>query len=390
MGVISQLVAFLDALPNAGRGFLGGLLLLLLLLLFERWVARGARRDAKAEADNTDAPKGRLARLQRSFHGYRWRIAHTKTALLALLFVPLLIALTPHSRMPIYVETLPTNAVTSLHWFSALLALWFLIALILVVLQLVRWRADPQSIWQVPVLLVRRSSNEGGPTPALKFDQAPKALEARLSHWQRRLGDDSDVLVRVGSVLAPRGIDWPARVIDLPNASAHWPAAAVDVALIPQLCHFTLKHLPWLRFAALMGCLYWPFDFVRRALSERLISDFNVASRELAQSCYRDPLGFRRAEKQLQDRLGVAPHSEPAAPAEQKVLADDPYGRVFLTFVQMLLLVYVLTGTTLREIPDDSNFRYAEFVHDWYESFQRSAKYAPEEQTSNTGEQSPP
>lgn len=388
MGVVSQLVAFLDALPNAGRGLLGGLLLLLLLLLFDRWVARGARRDAQAVLDNTQAPGGRLARLQRSFHGYRWRIAHTKTALLALLFAPLLIALTPHGRMPIYVETLPSSAAISLQWLNVLLVLWLLVALSLAVLQLLRWRTEPQSIWQVPELFAGRGFKQG--EPALKFSQAPEALEARLRHWQRRLGDEREVMVRVGSVSLPRGIDWPARVIDLPNASAHWPAAAVDVALIPPLCHFTLRHLPWLRFAALMGCLYWPFGFMRRALSERLISDFEVAAHELAQSCYRDPLGFRRAEKQLQDRLGVESRTEPAAAAEQQVLADDPYGRVFLTFVQMLLLVYVLTGTTLREIPDDSNFRYAEFVHDWYESFQRSAKYAPEEQSNNTGAQPTP
>lgn len=374
MGVVAQLVALLDALPDAGRGLLGGLLLLLLLLLFDVWAKRAGAGPAPPEEFETRRERWR--RLRKSFAGYRWRIAHTKTSLLALLLVPLVIAVLPNIRMPVYVDALPASSASALAWVNVVVGVWLVISTGLAVRLLLRWRVQPQSLW----LHRATAASTDAAVPALantQFDEAPVAIANRQAHWQRRLGFQRAVALRIGPVSEPLSRDLPYRVIDLPKASAHWPAAATDVALIIPLCHLSLQHHRWLRFAALMGCLYWPFAYTRQTLPMRLGKDFELAARELAQSCYRDPLGFKRAEKQLHDRLDPGQEPPPVAPeGAGEVNAEDPYGRVFMVFAQALLVVYVLTGTTLKEIPDDSNFQYAEFVQDWYKKFERSIKYA--------------
>lgn len=353
MAVVAQLIAVLDGMPDTLRGLLSALLLLMLLIAFDVWVQRA--RDLESPDMDDDSWRARWRRLRLSFVGHRWRIAHTKTSLLALLLIPLGSVLLVEARLPLFVESLP-NAQSYDHWWlHGPLLLWLLIALGLMVKVFWRWRAQHQN-------------RQADAAPV------PDAISKRTAHWQRRLGIEDNIAVTLQAVDAPLGERWPSRRIALPRAAAHWPAAATDVALIEQLCHLSLKHHAWRVLAAVVGCLYWPFGFVRRVLPQRLALDFHSAAVELAAACYRDPLGYRRATRALEERL-----ESPGADREMITTdANDPYGRVFLVFVQMILAVYVLTGATLREIPDDSNFRYAEFVHDWYESFAPSAKYTQE------------
>ncbi|MFK7913359.1 MAG: hypothetical protein AB8B93_05550 [Pseudomonadales bacterium] len=357
MAVLAQLIALLDGMPDTLRGLLSALLLLLLLIAFDVWVQRSSSLSTP-QADD-DSLRANWRRLRLSFAGHRWRIAHTKTSLLALLLIPLCSVLLVDARLPLFVDSLPSAYGYDHWWLHGPLLLWLCIALVLMLRQLWTWR---------------------GQRKLLLSDTAPlpDAISKRAAHWQRRLGIEQPVTVGLCAVDEPLGERWPARTIVLPKAAAHWPAAATDVALIEQLCHFALQHHAWRVIAVIVGCLYWPFGFVRQLLPQRLRQDFKSAAAELAAACYRDPLGYRRATRALQERLG-------SGGSDQAVLipdSNDPYGRVFLVFVQMVLAVYVLTGATLREIPDDSNFRYAEFVHDWYESFAPSAKYAQEPPTA--------
>ena len=353
MVVLAQLIAVLDGMPDTLRGLLSALLLLLLLIAFDVWVQRA--RNLAAPDPEEDSWRARWRRLRLSFVGHRWRIAHTKTSLLALLLIPLGSVLLVDARLPLFVESLPNARGYDHWWLHGPLLLWLLIALGLMARQFWRWRAQYQ----------RRQADA---------TLVPDAISKRTAHWQRRLGIEHELVVTLQAVDEPLGERWPARGIALPRAAAHWPAAATDVALIEQLCHLSLQHHAWRVLAVVVGCLYWPFGFVRDRLPQRLELDFRSAAAELAAACYRDPLGYRRATRALEERLGSPGMDHELITAD----ANDPYGRVFLVFVQMILAVYVLTGATLREIPDDSNFRYAEFVHDWYESFAPSMKYSQE------------
>lgn len=366
MDFVARLIAVLDGLPDSGRGLLSALLLVLLLMAFDGWVRGGSQLAPPAE--NDDSTRARWRRLRLSFKGYRWRIAHVKTSLLALLLVPLLSSVLAGVRIPVFVEALPGALPLNPWWLQGPLLVWLLVALALFGQRLWQWSARPASLWRCATAM----PNTGKLRPA---EPAPAAMVKRAEHWQRRLGLNQAIALRLGDVAAPMALFDGGRVIELPRAAAHWPAAATDVALIKQLCHFALGHHHWLRFATLVGCLYWPLRYVRELLPSRLEQDFQAAAGELAAACYRDPLGYRRAAKALAERLDTGP-VVPVQPPQAD--PEDPYGRVFSVFVQVVLVVYVLTGTTLREIPDDSNFRYAEFVDDWYESFQRSVKYAPE------------
>lgn len=360
MDSVAQLIAVLDGMPDALRGLLSALLLLLLLIAFDIWVRRG--RDLAAPAAQDDSLRGSWRRLRLSFRGHRWRIAHTKTSLLALVLIPLASTLLASLRLPFFVEALPAEQSFNHWWLHGPLLAWLAIAVAIMIRQLYRWRQDA----------TRSMTADGAPVT--------EAINKRALHWRRRLGIEDDVVLRIGPVAVPVSARWPKPTITLPRAALHWPAAATDVALIQQLCQFALAHHRWQLVAALIGALYWPFRFVREVLPHRLQEDFALAAAELAGACYRDPLGYRRATKALQERLDSAPQQsvETLHPELANTDPNDPYGRVFLVFVQALLMVYVLTGTTLREVPDDSNFRYAEFVDDWYESFTRSIKSAPE------------
>lgn len=341
-----RVIAVLDQLPDSVRGLFAALWLVALLWAFERFVV----------------PRERWATL---LSGYRWRIAHCRSALLALLLVPPAVALFPQSRLPVFVDALPiadTGTVGALRW---LVIGWLLIAGLAAVL---RYRERAAA---------RRAIPTEAPLP--DSDQASR----RARHWQQQLGVADVSLVVLAAVAHPclharRGSS--AQLV-LPRGAAHWPAAVLDVALIRLLCEHRLRHAGWLAFASYVGCLYWPFSLVRDGYVRLLDASFDDEAWALASACYRDPMGFRRARAQLEERL-VAPGQARSARGavagdETDLPAADPYSQVFVTFAQLLLAVYLLTGLTLREIPDDSNFQYAEFVDDWYKLIQRAPEYQP-------------
>lgn len=341
---LMRAIAVLDQLPDSVRGLLAALWLVALLWFFERFVV----------------PRQRWAAL---LSGYRWRIAHCRSACLALLLVPPAVALFPQSRLPVFVDVLPvasTGTVSALRW---LVVGWLLIAGAAAVL---RYREQVAARRAIPA-----------EPPVLDTEQP--AVRAR--HWQQQLGLADVPVVTFAAVAHPclqRRQGAPA-VLVLPRGAAHWPAAVLDVALIRLLCEHRLRHRVWLAFAGYVGCLYWPFSLVRTGYRRRLESAFDEEAWALAGACYRDPMGFRRARAALADRLAV-PGQAPAAAAragDSDPPAGDPYSQVFLTFAQLLLVVYLLTGLTLREIPDDSNFEYAEFVDDWYKLIHRAPEYQP-------------
>jgi hypothetical protein len=337
-------IAVLDQLPDSVRGLLAALWLVALLWAFERFVV----------------PRERWAKL---LSGYRWRIAHCRSALLALLLVPPAVALFPQSRLPVFVDVLPmasTGTVGVLRW---LVLGWLLIACLAAVL---RYRERAAARRAIPAEV-----------PVPESDQASR----RARHWQQQLGVAAQPEVVFAAVAHPclRARRGASAMLVLPRGAAHWPAAVLDVALIRLLCEHCLRHAAWLAFASYVGCLYWPFSLVRDGYRRLLDDSFDEEAWALASACYRDPLGFRRARAQLEERLAAPGQASPAPAAADAtdLPAADPYGQVFVTFAQLLLAVYLLTGLTLREIPDDSNFQYAEFVDDWYKLIQRAPEYQP-------------
>ncbi|MEM1230775.1 MAG: hypothetical protein AAGI15_09580 [Pseudomonadota bacterium] len=341
-------IAALDLLPDAVRGLLAALWLVALLWCFERLVVPRQRWTAQLT-------------------GYRWRIAHSKTALLVLLFAPLAVAAFPQSRIPVFVDVLPatasaTSPVRVLLW---LVVAWLLIAILVFALRARERRAARRA---VPVATL------------LPGDQR---LVQRAEHWGRQLGLATASPVCLAAVARPC-LGGPGRaavpVLVLPPGAAHWPAPVADVALIRLLCEHKLGHERWYWLALAVGALYWPFALVREGLARQLKESFNEEAWTLAAACFRDPLGFSRARRQLAERL-QAPGRGSSERSQAPPLPDhdgrDPYAQVFVTFAQVLLATYLLTGLTLREIPDDSDFDYAEAVDDWYKIMHRAPEYLP-------------
>jgi hypothetical protein len=252
-------------------------------------------------------------------------------------------------------------------------------------------------------------------------------LNARLAHWQRRLG-----MHRFGaqpSALTPILVRYPGdrprlfihhSRIGLPSAATHWPGSTRDILIIQNLCHLKRHHGRWHVIAQAVVCVYWPVTWVQ-SVHRHLLQDFRRAADELTESCYQDKLGYGRALRQIEQRLTPparkvnTPINDPESPSkkslamvfqswwrnylrslsqifppraepewelesllaerssEDKLLWTDPYDKVVLFIGQAAFLAFLLTGVTLKERPPDIEYKYSmPFELLWKEYFHRN------------------
>lgn len=363
-------IGMLDALPDSVRAILAAILLVVFLRIFESRIPR---------------------------HEIQYGQSFRKTALVALMVIPLFVWLFPASRMIVFVEELiPTDA--GMHWFwIGVLTIW-LTGMVISVAALIRCHLSAHA----EMMRFKTVSDD--------------KLSARLDHWQRRLGIDGTLqLVEVPGD-QPRFLSSGARIA-MPSAALHWPGTLQDILLIVSLSHLKRRHRRWHLFGQLVSSAYWPLPWTRM-LHAHLLHDFQQSADELAESCYQDRMGYSRALRQLEARLSApvnvrgSPHEpkvqtnhyqaaragllsytaslrtllDPLAEpgwrldelltergTDAKLLWTDPYDKVVLFVGQAVFLAFLLTGVTLRERPPELDYEYTiPFELLWKEHFHRN------------------
>ncbi len=363
-------IALLDALPDGARAALAAAFLILFLRHFEARIP------------------GFEIQYGQSFR---------KTALVALIFIPTFVWLVPDSRMTVYVEELgPADEGVHPFWL-VLLGIW-LTGLLAALTALIRVRLGLRS--------------EMHALPPIDDEK----LANRMAHWQRRLGLQAPLTLVESPGTEPKFFA-SAGSVAIPAAARHWPGNLQDLLLIVSLVHLKRRHRRWHRFAELVSCIYWPVPWVQK-LADNLILDFQLSADELAESCYRDKLGYDRALRQLAQRL-EQPVGQPASAIAEPVPAGawgrlaagvrnyllrlrqllepageppwhlsevlsernsdnqltwtDPYDRVVLFVGQAVFIAFLLTGTTLKERPPEVDYEYSfPFELLWKEHFHRN------------------
>jgi hypothetical protein len=364
-------IGLLDSLPGYIRAMLAAALLVASLRLFEVRIPRN-----------------------QVLYGQSFR----KTALVVLVVIPLLVWLFPSSRMVVFVEELPTAAQDD-HWaWQALAGIWLIGALAAL----------------ARLLQACRSASTAARDMIRVEDEK---LLARLAHWQRRLGmrEPVSLVLFVGDI--PRQL-MRRGTIGIPAGAVHWPGTTRDIVLIQSLCHLKQGHGRWHRMALMVACLYWPVTWIQ-TLHSRLLVDFQRSADQLTESCYRDPMGYDRALRQLQQRLTppaagarsevelsgsrwqavaesmrhwresvrclLAPEPEPVwnpdvlvveREEERLLIWTDPYDKVVLFVGQAMFLAFLLTGVTLKEKPPEfEDAYYLPFELLWKENFHRNQEF---------------
>jgi len=359
--LITGTIGWLDVLPDGLRAMLAALVLAGALAWFEKRIP-----------------------LQETHYGQSYR----KTALVALLVVPMLVWLLPASRMVVFVDILPVRP-SSLHLIAnSTYAVWLAGVAVTMSGKLLAWWKRRRLLRALPVVSDAR-------------------LTSRLTHWRTRLGMASPAVLHASTDDLPGFFD-SGRQLLFPAMAVHWPASQQDVLIINALCSLKRHHHRWHRLAQLVGCVYWPVTWVQQ-LNANLCRDLELTASDLSDSCYQDHLGYARALRQLEQRLMPADHSRSASrggnrspgvvtrygtglwalfrEAEPRWQIDrllsaraggssarwkDPYDRVVLAVGQAVFLAVLLTGVTLRERPPDIEEKYLmPFGLLWKEHFHR-------------------
>ena len=312
-----------------------------------------------------------------------------KSAFISLILIPLFVYVFPASRMVVFVEDLTLPAPTD-HWLWQTLLFAWLAGFLLTLGQFARAQL--------------KTRKEVAGLPRIEDEK----LLARLAHWQRRLGMSREISLVQFSGDQPRRFMTKSRT-GIPTAAMHWPGSVQDVVLIQALCHLQKRHARWHLIAQFVSSLYWPITWVQ-TLHAHLLEDFERSTDALADSCYRDHLGYARALSQLEQRTkppGQAASEDeirerPRAPARyvarirhlftpaaephwnlEASLADrreavkplwrDPYDKVVLFVGQAIFLAFLSTGVTLEEKPPEIDRNYdLPFAVLWKEHFHRN------------------
>ena len=223
-------IALLDRLPDAIRAMLSGLLLVLFLKFFEARI------------------KANEVQFGQSFR---------KTALIALLFIPLLVWLFPASRMVVFVEDLSPRASPDRWAWLLLISIWA-----------IGWLFSLSAL----VRSHHRSNREAGEWPLLNDEK----LDARLAHWQGRLGMQQLLQLVAYPGGNPRLFTDRDR-IGIPAAAQHWPGSTRDILLINNLCHLKKHHSRWHLIAQFTASVYWPVTWLQ-TLHQRKASEWTAAA----------------------------------------------------------------------------------------------------------------
>lgn len=351
------LVGSLDSLPNTGRLFLSGALLAGLLGFFN----------------------GRIAPANIALG-----VSYRKTALLALLIIPVVIHLLVGVRLVLVVEELPPMGQAPGYVWWLVFALWLVGAGYHGVLNARRLKARS--------VIVAEAEIAG-------LEEVDEKLLARFAHWRRRLNIASEVRLALGNVEGPLCAGFADPLLVLPKAVPHWPVTVQDLLLTRELCRLKRNLRIWGVVGEIVAALYWPFPWVR-AIAQGLERSLEQTGNRLAMSCFNDRLGYGRASKQLEQRLeaeaerSAMPEWESADVAlgarqryrERSRRKDPQYDRVFWALIQATVVVFIVTGTTLRQL-EEFDPEEVDLAERWYFSYERSADYTDKqvETTTNRG-----
>ena len=148
--------------------------------------------------------------------------------------------------------------------------------------------------------------------------------------------------------------------------------------------------------AELIGVLYWPAKWVRN-LGADLNRAFQANADGTALAFYKDQIAYTRALRHIANRipspageyvhdsLVVCGPSESVMARAESIrefgINDPRYDRVFWAVIQAALAVFILTGTTLRQIPEDPEPTFFSF-DDWQLPYEPSGKYDEELKTT--------
>ena len=191
-----------------------------------------------------------------------------------------------------------------------------------------------------------------------------RKLTSRLEIWSRRIAVHSrfEDLVLDGEN-RPRLLGWPRTKLALPVASERWRTSTIDAVLVHDLSLVKANAPFWLILSELIACLYWFAPWMTK-LTDILNSSFQGLADSLASSLIRDDLGYNSALRDMGNRIGNDINRYPIDSLipqwgdshsitdriqhkEKPGYADPKYDRVFWSLSQVILLVFVLTGTTL-------------------------------------------
>ena len=155
-----------------------------------------------------------------------------------------------------------------------------------------------------------------------------------------------------------------------------------------ELCYVRGRTRLWHVVGASIAALFWLVPSVR-AIAHGLDHSLEQTCNRLAMSCFSDRLGYDRAKKQLEQRLETQTDGQSmpvweAAEAsvgmgpryQRRSRRKDPqYDRVFWSLVQVTVVVFILTGTTLQQL-EVFDGEEVELSERWFFSYERSADYS--------------
>ena len=204
-----------------------------------------------------------------------------------------------------------------------------------------------------------------------------RKIMSRLEIWSRRMQVQSAKGLLLDGENRPRLLGWPHTRLALPVASERWRTSTIDAVLVHDLALVKINAPMWLIFSEFIASIYWFAPWMSR-FTHALNTSFQGLADAHATSILRDELGYNSALRNIGNRIGddldrfpldsLISQWENAGSVTERIeqkkragYADPKYDRVFWSLSLVVLLVYVLTGTTLdhaREEEDPSPFLF--------------------------------
>ena len=335
----------LDTLPQGGRVLLLAFLLSLALVGFSRVISAA--------------------------YGEKMHILYRKAALLAFIVVPFLVWL-GDIRIAVYVDSYRRYATPIPHYVTiAVLSAWLI------------------GVIYCGYRLSQRVGATAAQVPTIGRQKTNEKLFKRMRHWCGRLNINREMDLVVDGDKHP----WHTNeVIVLPAAALNWPTGIVDAMLLIQLAQSKNRAWYWVLIGEFIACVFWFAPWVRQ-MSVQLRTLLPHPAIGLAQAAYRDPEGWWRDYRQLQQRLEtLVPVGNDAdaylrlavgvdAPAQVMLEAIqpttyeekwretkerrwrkhfDPYERVYWLVASASLVVAIFTTMTVERTPPEFQPRFLE------------------------------
>ena len=340
---IAHIVGSLDSLPDPVRALLAALVLAGVVGLISKRIARS---------------------------GAGFNLAFRKTAIVALVGIPLVICFALNWRFVVMVEELPAiGGLPGPIWWIAYAiwgggALWWLGKLGMRLRQVLHYEAK----------------------------DIPDKIRRRIEIWSDRLDlDPRKIRIVLDGEDRPRVAGWSRPVLSLPRAAERWRVGHLDAVVLHELLHVKQKTWRWLVLGEVISAIYWPTPWLRDVLRDVNEHAQRVADAK-ASALLHDSMGYGAALKDMAERIGNDVSRFPIDPAviqwgdgesirQRREIAASSYGgsdplydKVFWALAQATLAVFLLTGTTLREAREDEESSCI-VLNPFNVGFERSEKY---------------